>query len=262
MTWVCAQRNWGVLVLLLACVTSFGYQGNTAFKPWRPTARKAHIEDARNQEVESKYLKQNIRIGSISPVSNMRNTAIKSKDTSDMTMETVVSEGGISVENSTCLSFTGPTCRQITMRWENGPRRILMLAKPDKEIMPAFVQALHIVARRKVAIYVESAVFQWLEENDMCDLEFQCISDLALHEKESFNEPNGEIYSLDRSMLPHIDLIVTFGGDGLLLHTNTLFGDSIGSIPPVMSFDFGSLGFLAPFRFEDFEEEVRANPAR
>jgi NAD kinase len=52
-----------------------------------------------------------------------------------------------------------------------------------------------------------------------------------------------------------IDLIVTFGGDGLLLHCNSLFGHS--SIPPVMSFDFGSLGFLSPFTFESFEKEVR-----
>ncbi len=27
-------------------------------------------------------------------------------------------------------------------------------------------------------------------------------------------------------------------------------------IPPIMSFDFGSLGFLAPFKFENFEAEV------
>ena len=50
-------------------------------------------------------------------------------------------------------------------------------------------------------------------------------------------------------------MIITFGGDGLLLHCNALFHGQDMSIPPVMSFDFGSLGFLAPFPYEDFEDE-------
>jgi NAD kinase len=51
-----------------------------------------------------------------------------------------------------------------------------------------------------------------------------------------------------------IDLIITFGGDGLLLHCNTLFANR--NIPPIMCFDFGSLGFLSPFFYEDFRLEV------
>jgi NAD kinase len=61
-----------------------------------------------------------------------------------------------------------------------------------------------------------------------------------------------DIYSPEMN---DIDLIVTFGGDGLLLHCNALFGQRY--MPPVMSFDFGSLGFLSPFLFENFEKEVR-----
>jgi NAD+ kinase len=52
----------------------------------------------------------------------------------------------------------------------------------------------------------------------------------------------------------NIDLIITFGGDGLLLYVNTLFQSR--AIPPVMCFDFGSLGFLTPFQYEQFREEV------
>lgn len=51
-----------------------------------------------------------------------------------------------------------------------------------------------------------------------------------------------------------IDLVVTFGGDGSLLHCNYLFPNS--SVPPVMCFDFGSLGFLTPFQYEDFRDDV------
>ena len=54
---------------------------------------------------------------------------------------------------------------------------------------------------------------------------------------------------------PTIDLVVAFGGDGLVMHTNALFVE--GGVPPTMCFDFGSLGFLAPFNHNEFRIEVR-----
>lgn len=44
----------------------------------------------------------------------------------------------------------------------------------------------------------------------------------------------------------NIDLVVTFGGDGTILHASSLF--SAGAVPPVLSFSLGTLGFLLPFR--------------
>jgi NAD+ kinase len=41
-----------------------------------------------------------------------------------------------------------------------------------------------------------------------------------------------------------IDLIVCLGGDGTILHANTFFKQSM---PPVMSFSLGSLGFLTEY---------------
>lgn len=43
-----------------------------------------------------------------------------------------------------------------------------------------------------------------------------------------------------------IDLVVTLGGDGTILHASSLF--NIGAVPPVLSFSMGTLGFLLPFR--------------
>lgn len=43
-----------------------------------------------------------------------------------------------------------------------------------------------------------------------------------------------------------IDLIVTLGGDGTILHASSLFKS--GAVPPVLSFSLGTLGFLLPFR--------------
>jgi NADH kinase len=43
-----------------------------------------------------------------------------------------------------------------------------------------------------------------------------------------------------------IDLVVTLGGDGTILHASSLF--SVAAVPPVLSFSMGTLGFLLPFR--------------
>ncbi|KAG9088840.1 NADH kinase pos5 [Ceratobasidium sp. 370] len=44
---------------------------------------------------------------------------------------------------------------------------------------------------------------------------------------------------------PEIDLIITLGGDGTILHASSLF--NTGPVPPVLSFSMGTLGFLLPF---------------
>ena len=43
-----------------------------------------------------------------------------------------------------------------------------------------------------------------------------------------------------------IDLVLTLGGDGTILHASSLFRQ--GAVPPVLSFSMGTLGFLLPFR--------------
>merc|ERR550539_1926395 len=50
-----------------------------------------------------------------------------------------------------------------------------------------------------------------------------------------------------------IDFIVCLGGDGTLLYASSLFQQSV---PPVMAFHMGSLGFLTPFEIENFEQQV------
>ncbi|KAF8608114.1 ATP-NAD kinase [Ceratobasidium sp. AG-I] len=49
---------------------------------------------------------------------------------------------------------------------------------------------------------------------------------------------------------PEIDLIITLGGDGTILHASSLF--NTGPVPPVLSFSMGTLGFLLPFHINSF----------
>lgn len=122
-----------------------------------------------------------------------------------------------------------------------------MLAKPDKDIAASVVEAMHLLHNKSISMIVEPSLIETIEIN---------YPDLIVNKNSSgtfISDMPVELYNpKDKT----IDLIVTFGGDGLLLHLNTLFNER--NIPPVMCFDFGSLGFLSPFYFEDFEEEVIA----
>ncbi|KAJ8508871.1 hypothetical protein ONZ45_g8887 [Pleurotus djamor] len=53
-----------------------------------------------------------------------------------------------------------------------------------------------------------------------------------------------------------IDLVVTLGGDGTILHASSLF--SAGAVPPVLSFSMGTLGFLLPFHIDDFSKALES----
>ncbi|KAG8713531.1 NADH kinase pos5 [Ceratobasidium sp. 394] len=54
-----------------------------------------------------------------------------------------------------------------------------------------------------------------------------------------------DLYDPHKPDKPEIDLIITLGGDGTILHASSLF--NTGPVPPVLSFSMGTLGFLLPF---------------
>ncbi|THU85039.1 ATP-NAD kinase [Dendrothele bispora CBS 962.96] len=77
--------------------------------------------------------------------------------------------------------------------------------------------------------------------------------------------PEVRVFHEDRPDIPHgaevwhpskhqIDLVVTLGGDGTILHASSLF--SSGAVPPVLSFSMGTLGFLLPFHIDDFAKAL------
>ncbi|KII95752.1 hypothetical protein PLICRDRAFT_693901 [Plicaturopsis crispa FD-325 SS-3] len=87
------------------------------------------------------------------------------------------------------------------------------------------------------------------------------IATFLAHIEEKY--PGVKVYSEDRPDIPEgthvwapgpnsekIDLVVTLGGDGTILHASSLF--SAGAVPPVLSFSMGTLGFLLPFHIDHF----------
>jgi len=95
----------------------------------------------------------------------------------------------------------------------------------------------------------------------------KAIDELLQHVRKAY--PGVKMFAEDRPDMPEgaevwrpgpeskkIDLVVTLGGDGTILHAASLF--SLGAVPPVLSFSMGTLGFLLPFHIDDFAKGLEA----
>lgn len=52
------------------------------------------------------------------------------------------------------------------------------------------------------------------------------------------------------------DFVTTFGGDGTILHASSLFATS-QTVPPILSFSMGTLGFLGEWKFLEYKRAFR-----
>jgi NAD kinase len=65
------------------------------------------------------------------------------------------------------------------------------------------------------------------------------------------NNANSSVTRLNEGEeCPQIDLVICLGGDGTVLRSSSLFP---GKVPPILSFNLGTLGFLPAFSFRHFE---------
>lgn len=138
-----------------------------------------------------------------------------------------------SVEESH-IAFRGAATEQVMLMWNRKPRTALLLVKKDPALMRSVLQAArHLMEKEGLMVIVENRVQNQALANGLFLETF--TSSESLHER--------------------VDFVVCLGGDGLILHASTLFRTAV---PPVISFNLGSLGFLTPFHFEDFRAEIRA----
>lgn len=72
---------------------------------------------------------------------------------------------------------------------------------------------------------------------------------------ESFSDFADRLICVDQKdsalLAEKVDLCITLGGDGTILHVSSLFDRS--AVPPVLSFSMGTLGFLLPFHIGAFQ---------
>ncbi|ETO00249.1 hypothetical protein RFI_37206 [Reticulomyxa filosa] len=78
----------------------------------------------------------------------------------------------------------------------------------------------------------------------------------VLVEPEVHQKEFPEYLAFDAKSLGNQDLLIVIGGDGTLLYIVSLFQGG-KSVPPVLSFARGSLGFLTPFQFADYKSVIQ-----
>lgn len=126
----------------------------------------------------------------------------------------------------------------LTMHWSQPPRNILLIPKLHS---PKVVQDTVRFAQYLHDNYPDiNIVF----ENRIADL---------VHWKLPF-----DVYSTAKSdpatQFPNkIDLVTTLGGDGTILRAASLFSLQ-PSVPPILSFSMGTLGFLGEWKFAEFRD--------
>ncbi|XP_076269158.1 NAD kinase-like isoform X3 [Rhynchophorus ferrugineus] len=133
-----------------------------------------------------------------------------------------------------------PASQRLT--WYKPPLTVLVIKKArDAAVYSPFVQLVQwLIEEKRMVVFVESAVM----EDPLLDQfgAFSTIKDRLMTFKLGKDD-----------LTDKIDFIVCLGGDGTLLYASQLFQQSV---PPVMAFHLGSLGFLTPFRFDNFQEQV------
>ncbi|XP_047992127.1 NAD kinase-like isoform X1 [Leguminivora glycinivorella] len=148
--------------------------------------------------------------------------------------------GRIMKNSAMVMQIQDPASQRLT--WYKQPLTVLVIKKVhDATILTPFVQLVHwLVHDKSMVVYVEAAV----------------LDDVLLAEYGDFTAVREKLMTFragQDDLTDKIDFIICLGGDGTLLHASSLFQQSV---PPVMAFHLGSLGFLTPFEFNNFQDQV------
>lgn len=136
------------------------------------------------------------------------------------------------------LAFTHPSTQQQMLMWKSAPKTVLLLKKLGPELMEE--------AKEVASFLYYQEKMNVLVEPDVHDI-FARIPGFGFVQT---------FYTQDTSDLhERVDLVACLGGDGVILHSSNLFR---GAVPPVVSFNLGSLGFLTSHTFEEFRQDLRA----
>ncbi|XP_060603406.1 NAD kinase-like isoform X2 [Ruditapes philippinarum] len=148
---------------------------------------------------------------------------------------------GSLLDSSNCV-LTIPDPGSQKLNWHKTPLTVLVVKKIyDEAVLGPFKDLISwLIEVRKMIVFLESNVLEdVLLANDSTFIKYKS-------RLQTFREAKDDLTD-------KIDFIICLGGDGTLLHASTLFQQSC---PPVMAFHQGSLGFLTPFSFDNFESQV------
>ncbi|KAI6659991.1 NAD kinase isoform X5 [Oopsacas minuta] len=120
------------------------------------------------------------------------------------------------------------------LTWESQPENVLIVKKPgDPAIIEKFKEfATFLIDKKGYKLYLEKdAKSDPLLEN------FSLMS---------------QIITLENPQI--VDFVICLGGDGTFLYATSLFKSC--TVPPIMCFGMGSLGFLTHFVAQNFKDDI------
>jgi len=150
--------------------------------------------------------------------------------------------GRIMKNSAMVMTIQDPASQRLT--WYKAPMAVLVIKKiRDASVLPPFIQLVSwLTNEKKMIVFVEHSTLE-----DRLLTGAPAWSGLET-KVQTFTEGKDDLTD-------KIDFIVCLGGDGTLLYASSLFQQSV---PPVMAFHLGSLGFLTPFKFDHFQDQVDA----
>ncbi|KAL8991585.1 MAG: hypothetical protein Q9177_000046, partial [Variospora cf. flavescens] len=133
----------------------------------------------------------------------------------------------------------------LSLQWPSPPRNILLVQKRNASVTS---EALKEFARHIHDTFPNTNI---LLEPDAAD---------ELHQYISFpvytTAPTQDAVSRKAALTQKVDLAATFGGDGTILRASSLFSRAL-SVPPILSFSMGTLGFLGEWKFAEYKRAFR-----
>ncbi|KAL7539956.1 hypothetical protein ACHAXR_009757, partial [Thalassiosira sp. AJA248-18] len=183
------------------------------------------------------------------------------------------------------MELTGPATGQVAYSWEkysvetgsstttpvkvSSPPAVLILVKHDDEkLLAVAVDAIEQLMNMGVQILMDSTLMGDLESYDNIDLDSDMVRlfdpkpvpgfGSGEHLFESVDNANGVTNGSSEdgarpADLSEADLVVTLGGDGLLMYAAHVFS---GPVPPILPVAGGSMGFLTPFAREEMLQAI------
>ncbi|KAF7645813.1 hypothetical protein LDENG_00197940 [Lucifuga dentata] len=133
-----------------------------------------------------------------------------------------------------------PASQRLT--WNKPPKSVLVIKKiRDANLLQPFKElCIFLTEVKNMIVYVEMKVLE--DPAISADENFGAITKKFCTFREDLDDISNRV-----------DFIICLGGDGTLLYASSLFQDSV---PPVMAFHLGSLGFLTPFKFDTYQSQV------
>uniref|UniRef100_A0A8C7UCI1 NAD(+) kinase n=1 Tax=Oncorhynchus mykiss TaxID=8022 RepID=A0A8C7UCI1_ONCMY len=132
-----------------------------------------------------------------------------------------------------------PASQRLT--WNKPPKSVLVIKKiQDASLLQPFKELCVFLTEKNMIVYVERKVLA--DPVIQADESFAAVIQRFCTFREDLDDISNRV-----------DFIICLGGDGTLLYASSLFQKTV---PPVMSFHLGSLGFLTPFNFDTYQSQV------